>query len=133
MRQIKGVGVNAMVQGYLETELWAGTCMCINDPNMDQSDIDWESESPHLDNLGYSIEDYSGKIPENSNSLIGIDYCLVGDRFKKLYRTRVVFKNLLFYFGGGEVQHVFVQLGDLFAELGLELLDGGFVVVFLLL
>lgn len=40
---------------------------------------------------------------------------------------------LLFYFGGGEVQHVFVQLGDLFAELGLELLDGGFVVVFLLL
>jgi hypothetical protein len=61
MRKIKGIEIDAMVQGYLATELWAGTVMSIEDPDIDQSDIDWENESPHLDNLGYDIECFSAK------------------------------------------------------------------------
>ena len=59
MRNIKGIECNDMVIGYLLAELWVGTCSSIADPAIDQSDIDREGESPYLDNLGYSVEDFS--------------------------------------------------------------------------
>ena len=66
MRKIKGVEINAMVQGYLETELWAGTCVSIKDPDIDQSEIDWESQTPNLQDLNYDIESFSKEALEKA-------------------------------------------------------------------
>ena len=61
-------------------------------------------------NLGYSVYDYNGKIPEKSKVLVGIQYCLVGNRFRKIYRQRSIFRNLLFYFGGAGIITPYVEL-----------------------
>jgi len=93
MLKVKGLKIDAMVQGYLAAELWAGSVIGIDDPDIDQTDLNWERESPLLDNLGYTIENFSVKAlidtvceckefyKVNANLLDGCDLETVGHDF----------------------------------------------------